>query len=145
MRTKFNQAEWAKVIGLVAAGSRLGSLGSSLLYGTILRAGIAKGGLMEVLGLSANKGEWRIIFKVSAIIQVRTKRFRVRTRMCRGREGGARKGREGRREVEREGGREKQGGAGKGREGGRNKEVQVRGRREVEREGEREGETRRCR
>ena len=71
MRTKFNQAEWAKVIGLVAAGSRLGSMGSSLLYGYILRAGIAKVGVMEVLGLSASKGDWRIIFKVSAIIQVR--------------------------------------------------------------------------
>ena len=75
-RQKFGQGEWAKVLGLVAAGSRLGSLGSSLLYGGILRAGVdmVPGRILRLLGVeagvAAGAGSWRVVFKVAAAMQV---------------------------------------------------------------------------
>ena len=75
-RQKFGQGEWAKVLGLVAAGSRLGSLGSSLLYGGILRAGVdmVPARILKVVGveagLAAGAGSWRVVFKVAAAMQV---------------------------------------------------------------------------
>ena len=75
-RQKFGQGEWAKVLGLVAAGSRLGSLGSSLLYGGILRAGVdmVPARILRVVGVeagvAAGAGSWRVVFKVAAAMQV---------------------------------------------------------------------------
>ena len=84
-RQKFGQGEWAKVLGLVAAGSRLGSLGSSLLYGGILRAGVdmVPARILKVVGveagLAAGAGSWRVVFKVAAASPASTPTtFRIR-------------------------------------------------------------------
>ena len=72
VRTKYSQSEWPKILGLVAAGSRLGSMWSALLYGSILRTGISSAGLLGAMGLGAAQGSWRAIYKVSAVMQVIT-------------------------------------------------------------------------
>ena len=48
----------------------MGSMGSALLYGSILRTGISSVGFMGALGLGAVQGSWRAIYKVSALMQV---------------------------------------------------------------------------
>ena len=50
----------------------MGSMGSALLYGSILRTGISSVGVMGALGLGAVQGSWRAIYKVSALMQERT-------------------------------------------------------------------------
>ena len=72
VRTKYSQSEWPKILGLVAAGSRMGSMWSALLYGSILRTGISSAGLLGAMGLGAAQGSWRAIYKVSAVMQVIT-------------------------------------------------------------------------
>lgn len=53
IRDIFPQEQWASKLGLVAAFSRLGSLGSSILYGALL---------------SKNR-DWKMTFRISALIQ----------------------------------------------------------------------------
>ena len=55
VRENFRADEWSRELGLLATGSRIGSMGSSLLFG----------------GLLVNNG-WRTLFQVASAIQVTT-------------------------------------------------------------------------
>jgi hypothetical protein len=63
VRQKFHRREWAGQLGLIAASSRLGSLGSAILYGGILER--AKKSAVSPTSSSS----WRTVFRVSATIQ----------------------------------------------------------------------------
>ena len=54
IRNNFPQAEWGSQLSVIAAGSRLGSVGSALFYGKVLEYG----------------KDWRLVFKAASVVQI---------------------------------------------------------------------------
>ena len=54
IRNNFPQEEWGSQLSVIAAGSRLGSVGSALFYGKVLEYG----------------KDWRLVFKAASVVQI---------------------------------------------------------------------------
>lgn len=59
VRQEFSSADWGSQLGLVASASRVGSMGSSLVFGSI----------MQYFSKAMGQNSWRIVFRSAAALQ----------------------------------------------------------------------------